>query len=149
MAGCPTGKCGTRVFTPPLSSQQGSSNGSSVTLGSTSIAKGYKGNIYYPQLEVLLSSSSGVSVHAHVLMKTGMGILSKAEGDSETFVPAGALLMAGPQRFIAPMRRGFVTIVVSNPRCALGYNFPDKKTRVLHYKKDSIKITWEKSEAIP
>ena len=144
MGSCSTGQCGTNVpMSPPAPAPQTASvvNGNS--------AKSYKGNLFYPLLEVQLSSSSGVPVQGHVKMRTGMGILSTAEGDTHLFVPPGALPMVGSLIFSAPMRRGFVTIEVSGAKCLKGLNFPNKKTRHFHYKKEVLQITWEKSEAIP
>jgi len=113
---------------------------------SENTAKSYKGNLYYPILDVQLSSSSGTPVTGHVRMKTGWGFLSSAEGDAEVSIPFTAAPPQEPGKFSAPMRRGFVTVEVTGARCINGFYFPTKKTRVLHLRKQAVKITWNKSE---
>ena len=140
MTGCKDGRCGTRI-----NPQVRQPNVSSSSLHDT--PKSYKGSLYYPTLEVVLVTNAGVQVEGHIRMKTGVwGILCSEEGDTTRLSGSMPGASPSPGYFSADMRRGLVTIEVTKARCGLGFFLRDKKVRKVHWRKEKLQITWDKSE---
>jgi len=139
MTGCSSGRCGTRIGQPRPAQAPPHS------MGSGEPAKGLKGTLYYPTLEIKLITKAGIPVEGHVQMKTGLwGILSSADGDTTRLLDP--IPQANIGLFAAPMRRGIVKIEITHAKCAKGYFLINKMVRRIHYKKETIEINWNPDE---
>lgn len=146
MAGCEGGSCGLQLRIPSESQRPLLKVYSAPTFESQTNEKTLKGKYFYPKLDIFLAAASGVPIEGHVVVKTGMGFLSYAEGDAvvSDVNTINGILSFG--KFSAPVRRGIVTITITNPMCLRGYRMLDKTVRFVHWGAEERIIRWDKRE---